>query len=301
MSKSKKWEIGGIKKKQTVIKAAKIILKSRFDHLITTINSYFKNPSVENLHQVRIALRRVRYNMELFIACFDRKLLLKLYNKVESLQNHSGFVRDLDVFKENLNSLTKETDTADIPLPLISLSRSVKSTPESPTEQDQITIYLDTTQADSKKLLDYNGAVYVHTGVTTNRGQWQHVIGKWGDNQHQPELKRLSTNLYELAIGDPRQFYDINDPAEKIQQLTFVFRNEDSSIQTLQDNAVLKVDLDNAESEEHSLKSERNIKMISSVLTKIEERRIELEKSLELELMKFQHSKTLKEFYKLIK
>ena len=301
MSKTRKWEIAGIKKKQTVIKAAKIILKSRFDHLINTINIYFEEPSVENLHQVRIALRRVRYNMELFIACFDRKLLLKLYNKVESLQDHSGFVRDLDVFKENLNSLTEETDTTDIPLPLISSSRSVKSTPESPSQQDQITIYLDTTQAGSKKLLDYNGAVYVHTGVTTNRGQWQHVIGKWGDNQNQPELKRLSANLYELTIGDPRQFYNINDPQEQIQQLTFVFRSEDSSLQTLQDNSVLKVDLSDSEPDTHSHKSEGNFKMISSVLSKIEEKRIELEKNLELELMKFQHSKVLKEFYKLIK
>jgi len=301
MSKSKKWEIEGIKKKQTVIKAAKIILKSRFDHLIVTINSYFNEPSVENLHQVRIALRRVRYNMELFIACFDRKLLLKVYDSVESLQDHSGFVRDLDVFKENLNSLTEELGNADIPSTSTSSSRSVKSTPESPTEQDQITIYLDTTQAGSKKLLDYSGAVYVHTGVTTNHGQWQHVIGKWGDNQNQPELKKLSTNLYELAIGDPRQFYNINDPSEKIQQLTFVFRSEDSSIQTLQDNSVLKVDLDNSEAEAQSLKSERNIKMISSVLSKIEERRKELENNLELELMKFLQSKTLKEFYKLIK
>ena len=301
MSKSKKWEIGGIKKKQTVVRAAKIILKSRFDHLIATINSYFKEPSVENLHQVRIALRRARYNMELFIACFDRKLLLKLYNKVESLQDHSGFVRDLDVFKENLNSLTGELGTTEISPTLTSISRSVKSTPESPTEQDQITIYLDTTQAGSKKLLDYSGAVYVHTGVTTNRGQWQHVIGKWGDNKHQPELKRLSSNLYELTIGDPRQFYSVNDPGEKIQQLTFVFRSEDSSLQTLQDNSVLKVDLDNDEAQALSLKSEKNIKMISSVLAKIEERRNELENNLELKLMKFQHSKAFKEFYKLLK
>jgi CHAD domain-containing protein len=46
--------------------------------------------------------------MELFIICFDRRLFLRFYKKVESLQDISGLVRDLDVFKENVTSLKKE-------------------------------------------------------------------------------------------------------------------------------------------------------------------------------------------------
>ena len=60
---------------------------------------------VENLHDVRISLRRVRYNMELFISCFNRKQFLGIYNAVQELQDLSGAVRDLDVFKENINLL----------------------------------------------------------------------------------------------------------------------------------------------------------------------------------------------------
>jgi CHAD domain-containing protein len=108
MGKSKKWEIKGIKKRQGFCNAGKIILKSRLDHLINTIDNYFNDRNVENLHQVRIALRRVRYNMELFIICFDRRLFLRFYKKVESLQDISGLVRDLDVFKENVTSLKTE-------------------------------------------------------------------------------------------------------------------------------------------------------------------------------------------------
>ena len=108
MGKSKKWEIKGIKKRQGFCNAGKIILKSRLDHLIKTIDNYFNDRTVENLHQVRIALRRVRYNMELFIICFDRRLFLRFYKKVEALQDISGLVRDLDVFKENMTSLKTE-------------------------------------------------------------------------------------------------------------------------------------------------------------------------------------------------
>jgi hypothetical protein len=300
MGKSKKWEIEGIKKKQIVLKAAKIILKSRLDHLIETINNYFEEQSVENLHQVRIALRRVRYNMELFISCFDRKLFLKLYNEVESLQDNSGFVRDLDVFKENITSLTTEGNVSNSTA-VNSLSRVIHTTPESPKENDSVTVFLDTTQPGAKKLFDYDGAVYAHTGVNTNQGNWRHVVGKWGDNQMQPRLKKLSTNLYEFVIDNPRQFYNINDPFEQIQQLIFVFRNEDSSLQTPNDNTILVGDLDDSQSEAASLKAKGNLKVISSVLSKIETRRNELETKLELELMKFQHSKLLKKFYKQLK
>ena len=108
MSKTKKWEIGGIKKRQSICNASKIILKTRLDHLINKIDDYFNERNVENLHDIRIALRRVRYNMELFIICFDRKIFLRFYKIIENLQDISGLVRDLDVFKENISSLVSE-------------------------------------------------------------------------------------------------------------------------------------------------------------------------------------------------
>jgi len=297
MSKIKKWEIEGIKKKQNVCKAGKIIIKSRLDHLIKTIDNYFNEQSVENLHQVRIALRRVRYNMELFIVCFNRKLHLRLYKMVEVLQDNSGFVRDLDVFKENINSLKTDESVKNRPS-LTTQSQVVQTIPESPTENDHITIFLDTTQPGAEVLQSYSGTVYVHTGVNTNHGDWQYVIGKWGDNQDQPTLKRLSSNLYELVIGSPRQFYKLTDPMEQILQMAFVFRSADGSLQTIQDKADFVRDLEVSKENISSLKTKGDVKVISSVLNKIEERRNVLESNLELELMKFQHSKTLKEFYK---
>jgi CHAD domain-containing protein len=108
MSKAKKWEIDGVKKRQSFCNASKIILNARLNHLINTVDNYFKDRNVENLHDIRIALRRVRYNMELFIICFDRKIFLRFYKIIENLQDLSGLVRDLDVFKENISSLITE-------------------------------------------------------------------------------------------------------------------------------------------------------------------------------------------------
>ena len=105
MTKLKTWEIPELENQKSFSEAGNIILKSRINYLLTSIDNYFKNRTVENLHSIRIALRRVRYNMELFISCFERKLFFRFYKKIGILQDLSGLARDLDVFKGNIKSL----------------------------------------------------------------------------------------------------------------------------------------------------------------------------------------------------
>jgi 1,4-alpha-glucan branching enzyme len=107
--------------------------------------------------------------------------------------------------------------------------------PEFPTESDSIVVIFDATQTGAEELLNYTGTVYAHTGVNTNLGMWQHVIGDWGNNQTQPALERLSANLYRLIIGFPRQFYNVTNSSEDISELSFVFRSADASKQTRPD------------------------------------------------------------------
>ena len=104
MSKSK-WEIKELSSNISFCDSAKIILSNRLNNLLSSVELFFKEDTVENLHDVRIALRRLRYNMELFIDCFDRKKFSVFYKIVEHLQDQSGLLRDLDVLKVNINSL----------------------------------------------------------------------------------------------------------------------------------------------------------------------------------------------------
>ncbi|HEX7357668.1 MAG TPA: CHAD domain-containing protein [Ignavibacteriaceae bacterium] len=106
----RKWEIEKLKSTKQYKKNASLIMKNRIENLLNYTQSYFKNPDVENLHDVRIALRRVRYSMELFIVCYDKKIFIKFYNKVQLLQDLSGNVRDVDISIENLNSLMNENE-----------------------------------------------------------------------------------------------------------------------------------------------------------------------------------------------
>jgi CHAD domain-containing protein len=103
----KKWEIKGLRKKLIFQDAAVKIVSERLNQLNSSIGDFLEEKTVENLHQVRIALRRVRYNMELFTICFDKKIFLIFYKRIELLQDFSGKVRDLDVMKENILLLSK--------------------------------------------------------------------------------------------------------------------------------------------------------------------------------------------------
>ncbi len=111
----------------------------------------------------------------------------------------------------------------------------VTTVPQYPTQNDSIIVYFDASQPGAEELLNYTGIVYTHTGVNTNLGNWQHVIGNWGNNTTQPALTRLGANLYQLKIGNPRQFYSLVNPAENILSLAFVFRSADGSKQTRPD------------------------------------------------------------------
>ena len=80
----RKWEIEKLKDSKTFKKSANVILINRIESLLLCINNYFKDLSVESLHDVRIALRRVRYSMELFIVCYDKKIFSRFYSESRS-------------------------------------------------------------------------------------------------------------------------------------------------------------------------------------------------------------------------
>jgi len=107
---------------------------------------------------------------------------------------------------------------------VVSFSQVVTTIPVVPTENDSIVIFFHADRGDAG-LLNYTGDVYTHTGVNTNKGVWQHVIGTWGNDATQPKLTRLNTNLYLLTIAYPRKFYNIKDSSEHITSLNFVFRS----------------------------------------------------------------------------
>ena len=115
----------------------------------------------------------------------------------------------------------------------LSFGQVIYSDPAIVSEEDSIVIYFDATKGD-KGLMGYTGEdVYAHTGVLTNYStgstDWKHVVAEWSENITKAHLTRISTNLYKLVIGNPREYYEMDDQAEYIEKLAFVFRNTDST------------------------------------------------------------------------
>ena len=104
----KKWQIDDLADKMEFKNAARVILTNRLNQVKDDIKNYLVTDSVEQLHKVRISLRRLRYSMELFISCFDKKKFMILYKKVEALQDLSGKVRDYDVMTDSMKLLANE-------------------------------------------------------------------------------------------------------------------------------------------------------------------------------------------------
>ncbi len=156
MGKEKKWKFKGIKDNTPFIEAANAIINIRSNAVNKSILKYLKNNDVENLHEIRIAVRRLRYNMEIFSTCFDKKKFLVAYNLVEHIQDLTGQTRDLDVLLESITkiSLDKEINVENRILESIKIQRDMLNN----TLKLELFNYLHSKGLkDFKKLLNKNG------------------------------------------------------------------------------------------------------------------------------------------------
>ena len=105
-------------------------------------------------------------------------------------------------------------------------------TPLQETSQD-VKIYFHADQGNKSLMgLPPSIKVYAHTGCDLSNGKVWQSAPTWGDNSDKYLLTYVSENLYELYIGDMREYYNITDPTVTITQLDFVFRTADTKTQT---------------------------------------------------------------------
>lgn len=113
-------------------------------------------------------------------------------------------------------------------------SQVITSSPEVlQVSSDDVIIYFHADQGGGNlKGTASTTSLYAHTGVTADGKQWQYVVADWNTNLSKCQLQYVSEDLWQLYIGDIRQFYGISDSDIDISQLNFVIRNENGSKQT---------------------------------------------------------------------
>jgi CHAD domain-containing protein len=102
MSKFKKWEIPEIKNERRFRQGAEEILAQRSAFLLARVQQFRRTNDVEDLHQLRIATRRLRYPLETLVSAFRRRSVLAFLDELNALQDLAGHARDLDVMMERL-------------------------------------------------------------------------------------------------------------------------------------------------------------------------------------------------------
>ncbi len=109
-----KWKIKGLEKSLIFKKVAPIILDKKLRDVFKLIDRFFEDDSVDNLHDLRISVRRFRYLLEIFYPCYDTKELTYTHDYAKQIQDLIGEGRDLDVMKIKVKEIG---DTIDIEIP----------------------------------------------------------------------------------------------------------------------------------------------------------------------------------------
>lgn len=76
---------------------APLMLHIRLTELYQFSKSVGDPSQIEDLHNMRIAAKRLRYTMEIYASCYPSKIFNKLYDKVKSIQEQIGEIHDCDV------------------------------------------------------------------------------------------------------------------------------------------------------------------------------------------------------------
>jgi len=102
--------------------------------------------------------------------------------------------------------------------------------PPDPSPADTVTLTYNANKG-NKALSGYEGDVYLHTGVITQKsidgGDWKHVVGNWGEDDPRVKMTSIGNGLHQFTFVI-QDFYGLN--AEEIpRQLAFVFRSVNGS------------------------------------------------------------------------
>ena len=114
MPSRKNLEIKGLKVKSSFADSARPVLSHHFKRISRRAEEYTASPTEENLHNLRIALRRFRYLLEVYYPLIKTTRFKTVYGMAVDLQDLLGERRDLDVMQLKLKNIF---NSANNPLP----------------------------------------------------------------------------------------------------------------------------------------------------------------------------------------
>jgi len=112
------------------------------------------------------------------------------------------------------------------------LAQVVTIDPQFATQDDNITVTFDASQGNGE--LEGLVPVYAHTGVILEgESGWQYVQGEWGTADENVLMTPIGNNQHQISYNI-NDFYGLEE-GDVVEQLAFVFRNANGSVQTSPD------------------------------------------------------------------
>lgn len=105
MAYRKKFRIRGLRQGESFSDTARPVLVHYLKRVIRRGRTYQEQAGIENLHDLRIALRRFRYVLELYSSTIKPRRFEHVYDLAVTLQNLLGERRDLDVMLAKLSGV----------------------------------------------------------------------------------------------------------------------------------------------------------------------------------------------------
>lgn len=104
---AKAWRVKGVKPQKSYLRNASIILSAKIAEVYSW-DSYIDDPkNIEELHNMRISIKRLRYSMEFFSVNYDTEFNESLQIWVD-LQKLLGQIHDCDVGQDVLTDYLKD-------------------------------------------------------------------------------------------------------------------------------------------------------------------------------------------------
>jgi CHAD domain-containing protein len=106
-------EVEGIRCDDPFASVAARVVRVRADELLEHSEGVQDIETIENLHAMRVASRRLRATMEVFAPCFPRKRFRKALKEVKAIADALGERRDRDVSIRNLRHVESSLGEAE--------------------------------------------------------------------------------------------------------------------------------------------------------------------------------------------
>jgi hypothetical protein len=187
--------VPGIKVKGPLRENAQRIIAFRLQELLSWRHSILDDSAVEDLHNLRIAAKRLRYALEIFDICFPG--VKSSTNQLTAIQEAVGDIHDLDVLIGIVRDRLKGVESTAEGL-AVEIVRSTSNTREQSNQLRRVLI----AQARNRQRLGLLGLL---GSYSVQREQMYHEFqAKWGGEALDRFTKRLkeAIGLVDDAEGD---------------------------------------------------------------------------------------------------